>query len=642
MRILIFLLLLFSGCNRISSYTYDKYTSQECDSLVKITTLSPRTRAQVLVQYVYLHSPKELNSLSPIFTEEQADTFQHLLYEALAIAPADMKTDVKISILPFLLMRTFRDDTKNKALGEFRQLIGELATSEMTPGQKITYRTYKRKYYWKIGAYDEAVNEGWLLIHEARTTGDRETEARILTDLAQNYLSIKDYANTLKYLNKRDKIGHNTPELQKNWLQANACRVMTYSEIGEHQKALQLFKRNAVDTLNNSSLAEFYLRAGKFKETIHYLQWYKKQHHGQLHTNTLINLRLIEADANDSLGLYAEAHQLRREAIAAAYQQALSFRTQFQEQFDRLSPRTYHAICKLAQWEWLNGNKNTALVQLDSTIEKICRRLQKTPHSTDSFQKAINDLCALSSGYHLKMGNYQKALDRKILQDSLMQSCSQAESLNRIKKEVTRQEVEMLNLTISQQQSELSRIHYSRLFFISLATIFAISILILILYFHHRQYLLNLLYSKQKELEQMQSPLCRQRYLASASPAQSSSSTPGRENTDSPTNKLFHKIEHEMRTQRLYANPDFNLENLTHLFASNRSYVSATINQCTGMNFSQWLNRLRLEHVITHIHETDVETLAQQAGFASRTSLYRYFKAHTGLTIKQYIKREKK
>lgn len=97
-----------------------------------------------------------------------------------------------------------------------------------------------------------------------------------------------------------------------------------------------------------------------------------------------------------------------------------------------------------------------------------------------------------------------------------------------------------------------------------------------------------------------------------------------------------------MKTERLYATPGFSLEDLVQIAGSNRTHVSGSINHCAGINFNQWLNHLRLEEVIAHIHETDIETLAHQAGFTSRITLYHHFKVHTGLTPKQYIERERK
>lgn len=113
--------------------------------------------------------------------------------------------------------------------------------------------------------------------------------------------------------------------------------------------------------------------------------------------------------------------------------------------------------------------------------------------------------------------------------------------------------------------------------------------------------------------------------------------------TTEETDELMHKIGTTLREQQLFTNPSLTIQDLANAVGSNRTYVSNCINRRTGLSFSQYVARYRVEHAQTILcsneYNTDHEAVASAmalSGFASDQTFYRIFKDLTGLTPLQY------
>ena len=113
--------------------------------------------------------------------------------------------------------------------------------------------------------------------------------------------------------------------------------------------------------------------------------------------------------------------------------------------------------------------------------------------------------------------------------------------------------------------------------------------------------------------------------------------------TTEETDALMHKIATIMREQHLFADPSLTIQDLATAVGSNRTYVSNCINRRTGLTFSQYVARYRVEHAQTILcdarYSSDHEAIANAmalSGFASDQTFYRVFKDVTSLTPLQY------
>ena len=115
------------------------------------------------------------------------------------------------------------------------------------------------------------------------------------------------------------------------------------------------------------------------------------------------------------------------------------------------------------------------------------------------------------------------------------------------------------------------------------------------------------------------------------------------ETTIEETDALISRIATVLREQKLYASPDITIQDLAAAVHSNRTYVSQCINRRTGLSFSQYIARYRVENAQqilrenTHITDHDAIVKAMTlSGFSSDQTFYRVFKEITGETPLQY------
>ncbi|MFN5641052.1 MAG: helix-turn-helix domain-containing protein [Sphingobacteriales bacterium] len=75
-------------------------------------------------------------------------------------------------------------------------------------------------------------------------------------------------------------------------------------------------------------------------------------------------------------------------------------------------------------------------------------------------------------------------------------------------------------------------------------------------------------------------------------------------------------------------------------------HISYCLNQIMQTNFANLKNRLRVEFAMNLLKENEISTLsiegiAQNSGFATRSSFYSAFKNITGTTPTEYLQKEK-
>jgi AraC-like DNA-binding protein len=113
--------------------------------------------------------------------------------------------------------------------------------------------------------------------------------------------------------------------------------------------------------------------------------------------------------------------------------------------------------------------------------------------------------------------------------------------------------------------------------------------------------------------------------------------------TTEETDAMMSRIAGTLREQRLFANPHLTIQDMANAIGSNRTYVSRCINRRTGLSFSQYVARYRVEHAQQILRDpkyrTDHEAITEAAslsGFSSDQTFYRVFKEQTGVTPLQY------
>lgn len=128
-------------------------------------------------------------------------------------------------------------------------------------------------------------------------------------------------------------------------------------------------------------------------------------------------------------------------------------------------------------------------------------------------------------------------------------------------------------------------------------------------------------------------------------PAYSNASTtitpPGKTEVADPL--LLEKLLRYMTNERPYLDPDLSLSSLSQKMGMNRNQLSALINDGTGDNFYDFINKYRVEEVKRLMVDPTKQNynllgLALDAGFKSKSTFNLIFKRFTGLTPTEYRK----
>lgn len=107
---------------------------------------------------------------------------------------------------------------------------------------------------------------------------------------------------------------------------------------------------------------------------------------------------------------------------------------------------------------------------------------------------------------------------------------------------------------------------------------------------------------------------------------------------DEQSQRIAAKTEKAMQEEKLFLDPDISLTRLARAIGVTPNYLSQTLNETLGQTFFDYINRWRIEAAKPLIvaNEQSVLEVALSVGFNARSSFYKAFKLHTGMTPGEY------
>jgi len=104
------------------------------------------------------------------------------------------------------------------------------------------------------------------------------------------------------------------------------------------------------------------------------------------------------------------------------------------------------------------------------------------------------------------------------------------------------------------------------------------------------------------------------------------------------------KLEKAMKEDKLFLNPKLTIYELSNVLNTSQKTLSQTINQHFNISFRDFINKYRLEEVKTKLKDPNYSNMsilgiALDCGFNSEASFYRIFKKNTGISPKEFIKK---
>ena len=105
--------------------------------------------------------------------------------------------------------------------------------------------------------------------------------------------------------------------------------------------------------------------------------------------------------------------------------------------------------------------------------------------------------------------------------------------------------------------------------------------------------------------------------------------------------ELYVQLEQIMTQKKLYRESDIRLEKVATAMNISRHYLSQVINEQTGMNFFEYINRLRIRDACELLSqkpksELTIIEIAYQIGYNNKVSFNKAFKNITGFTPTEF------
>lgn len=220
-----------------------------------------------------------------------------------------------------------------------------------------------------------------------------------------------------------------------------------------------------------------------------------------------------------------------------------------------------------------------------------------------------------------RMHNYKEAYDELSYATHMEDSIRRSNSTIQLDALATMYDVELKNAEIAKTKSQL-RENQS----ITIASV-VVAVLSLILLFGFRvhakrQQKKNKILFKQHE-EMYRSIDYYKRIMGDA----------GNQHKEEETNPLFLKLEKYISEEEEYKNPDINRDYIATILNTNRQYLATAIKDATGLTFTEYINKHRLEYAWKLLIEDTmtIDSIVIAAGFSSRSTFHRLFKEKYGM-----------
>lgn len=468
MRFLLFLFLIFGfiSCKR-ESIAYDDLDVKQCDSLLRHTALNSRERALVVMRYCLLHT--QGRGPLGVITSAHQDSCIMMLREVIAIAPADLQTDLKITLLPFYLSKlvSYNRDMNRRT----RKLMSEIENSTLTPDQEAWYLNYKAQFY----TIQRSPQEAFELCEQARKkfrkNNDKQGEFNSLSQMALLYLILKDYPAAIRYCDSAQYLeGYVPPVVDQQRLYSHYS--ILYVRIGEFGKAIEAFRKSGIDTIRNSTLVNLYISAGQYENALNIID----QQNEVLKDNPYrINYCLrSQAEIYEASGQYDRAAALRAEAIRFVEANRENIRKHYPKILG-ISLIFASVYAKQAEWVWKKGKCKEAI--------DLLRRAESLTLRNSNVEKEDIRILELLSQYYRETGDYRSALEIELKRDSLNTILTRKHTPVDYTEALARQEVEILKATLDKQRAELRTTRFTYLYVIFSVSLLAVCLILAILYY---------------------------------------------------------------------------------------------------------------------------------------------------------------
>ncbi|MCB0805340.1 MAG: AraC family transcriptional regulator [Bacteroidales bacterium] len=266
-------------------------------------------------------------------------------------------------------------------------------------------------------------------------------------------------------------------------------------------------------------------------------------------------------------------------------------------------------------------------IQSASMVSRIYESLSKFYANTNRF--------ALAYKYH----NYYDEIRDSIFKEENKKLLADMQARHELDQK--EKAIALLNAENKLRTDEARQYRNSTYFFALALLVISVSLIVMIYQFNLRKKAYKKLVQKNKQLAQS-GGLNKETVIRSAK------QTPVKikienGNGNGSLEILEEKLNRYLDSEKPFLNPNLTMKDMAAQLATNTHYLSEVINQKFGNNFTGLINELRVQEACrllvdeTNDHLT-IESIANEAGFNSKSAFNNSFKSVTGLTPSYYKK----
>ena len=442
--------------------------------------------------------------------------------------------------------------------------------------------------YFRINSYNNAIDYAQKALKEYKDLKDTLFLIRTYTQIGVIYGSINEFDIATKYFLKVDTLAK-----------------LSHNKNAEYHNYVNLGLMN----INQKEKALFYLnKAKRFFELTKY--------EGMDYIGLLNNIAIVFK----RVGKYKEAIYLLKKTLSKINKEHPYYRV---------------ITSNIAATYLLEGKADSALHYVYKAISKYS--------SADYLNNYVNDYRILTQSYIIKNKRDSALKYFKLFIQFKDSIALKNESMNRAKLKVIYKTNQLLS-NIDKQKYKIKEYHI-KVIALSIIVLLLILIFLIFFIFHKRLQASyrNIVKESVKSIEYEKENKYLQDKIKSLKGTLKENKTTKTKNIVKNSDEIFLKIEELFRKEKLYTNPNLDLNMLAERLQTNRTYVSNIINMKTGYSFVAYVNRYRVEEakrllVDVKSKKLTLEAIGKAAGFNSTSTFNRVFKTETGVTPSFFMK----
>lgn len=485
-------------------------------------------------------------------------------------------------------------------------------------------------YYKNFVFYQKEENRLTFIdsaLHYACKTNDKALIGDVYLTKGVVYHNIKDYQKTLdNYLKANDYISQTDDLYKKHRIKYHIGVIKNY--LGYYEDAENLFTECIA--YFGQDQASYNMQRGYVK-SLEGLAWSATKTNRTEESNEILQTALLsvqKAGFSELDGHYIVFKQGINDYFLNNYDEAVR---KIEEKLPFLYENEDFAWATVGNFyigkSYWNKNENEKAIGYFENINEVFETKGYThPDLRESYELLIN---------------YYKNQDNKDKQIKYIEQLVKADSIyNRNHKHLISQiHKEYETKDLLQAKKELETSLYVQKHKTALITTFAILIIGagIIIYFFQQKKARQKAQELIRKIEEMQQPK-----VISFEPVQIVSKP--QQIKDETTQKLLEKLNKFEEKQR-FRKPDISLEKLADYLETNTTYLSTIINKYKAKSFSDYLNVLRINYIISELNNDNsdflrysLESLAKETGFKSASVFSRTFKQYTKVSPSVFIK----